>query len=365
MSHLHLVVSLCAALALTACARRTPDTTATSGAGEAPAPVEAREEEVSFDAAGMTIHGTLSLPGGAASPRPAVLLIAGSGPTDRDWNSPLLPGQNGSAALLAQGLMEKGIVVLRYDKRGTGKTGVPQTVTWADYLAEQQAALSLLRARPEVDPKALFVAGHSEGAVHALKLAAAEGEGLAGLVLLSPAGRPLKEVVVDQVAAQLRAALPPADAEREIAAVAKAFEAIAAGEEVDPQKATPLPGIQNLLRAFLAADSAGFARGLLSFDPPAALRALPHRTLVLSGEKDLQVSSERDVKPLAAARPERTTLVLIADADHVLKAEEKPLAQLGAQDAVRYNAPGRPLAAGVVDAVAAFVTDGEGREVGR
>ena len=59
------------------------------------------EQEVSFDAAGMTVHGTLTLPAGAGK-APAILLIAGSGPTDRDWNSPLLPGTNGSAKLLAR-----------------------------------------------------------------------------------------------------------------------------------------------------------------------------------------------------------------------------------------------------------------------
>ena len=314
----------------------------------------AAETDVSFDAAGMTVHGTLTMPAGEG-PHPAVLLIAGSGPTDRNWNSPLLPGDNGSAALLARGLAERSIASLRYDKRGTGKTGVPQTVTWEDYLAEQQAALAFLRAQPQVSADKLFVAGHSEGAAHALKLAAAEGDAIAGVLLLSPAGRPLKEVVMDQLTAQLRAALPPEAAQAELANMEKAFGAIASGETVDPAAVTQIPGLQNLLRAFQAPTSVGFARELLVFDPVAALKELPHRVLILSGEKDLQVSSERDVKPLAAARPENTELVLIPDADHVLKAEPTPLDQLTGQAALRYNAQDRELADGVVEAVARFV----------
>ena len=359
MSHLHLVVALAAAVSLTACARRAPsDTTPSTGTeeGTVSTPAEPREEEVTFEAAGMTVYGTLSLPGGVPQRRPAVLLIAGSGPTDRDWNSPGLPGRNGSAALLAKALRDRGIVVLRYDKRGTGQTGVPKGVTWADYLAEQRAALELLRSRAEVDPKALYVAGHSEGGAHALKLAAAEGEGIAGLVLLSTAGRPLKVLVVEQVANQLRAALPPADAVKEINAFESAVNAISAGEAVDPQKATAIPGIQALLRSLQQPDAQAFIRELLAFDPVEALKALPHRTLVLSGEKDIQVSSERDVKPLAAARPEGTTLVLVADADHVLKAEERPFAQLNAGVGLRYNAQDRVLADGVVDAIATFIS---------
>lgn len=313
------------------------------------------EEEVTFDAAGMTVHGTLTLPAGEG-PFPAVLLIAGSGPTDRDWNNPLLPGTNGSAALLAKELAAKGVASLRYDKRGTGKTGVPATVTWADYLAEQQAALALLRARPNVDAAKLYVAGHSEGAAHALKLAAAEGGAIAGLVLLSPAGRPLKQVILDQLTPQLRGALAPEAAEAELSRMDAALTAIANSEDVNPAEVSQLVGLQQLLAAFLAPASVGFSRELLAFDPQAALQALPHRTLILSGEKDIQVSPEQDVKPLAAARPDNTELVLLPDADHVLKAEPRPREQLNAQAGAAYNADGRKLAEGLAEAISGFIT---------
>lgn len=310
---------------------------------------------MTFDAAGMTVHGTLTLPPDEG-PHPAVLLIAGSGPTDRDWNNPLLPGKNGSAALLADGLARAGVASLRYDKRGTGETGVPETVTWHDYLVEQQAALALLRAQAGVDDAKLYVAGHSEGAAHALKLAAAEGDAIAGVILLSPAGRPLQEVVMAQLTPQLRGALPPDAAEAELQRMNDALTAIVGGETVDPTKVSQIPGLQQLLMAFQAPASVGFARELLAFEPQAALQALPHRALILSGEKDIQVSAEDDVKPLAAARPDHTELVLVPDADHVLKAEPRPVEQLSAQTAVDYNRDGRTLAGGVVDAIVRFVS---------
>ena len=81
-------------------------------------------EDVRF-AGIQTIYGTITRPNEDGK-FPAVMLIAGSGPTDRNWESPHLPGSNGSARLLAEALAEKGIVTLRYDKLGTGETGMPK-----------------------------------------------------------------------------------------------------------------------------------------------------------------------------------------------------------------------------------------------
>src|SRR5215470_17165719 len=75
--------------------------------------------EVSWPLDSTTVYGTLVRPSGP-DPFPAVVMVAGSGPTDRDWNSPLLPGTNGSARLLAEALAQAGIASLRYDKRASG-----------------------------------------------------------------------------------------------------------------------------------------------------------------------------------------------------------------------------------------------------
>src|ERR1700693_2281693 len=75
--------------------------------------------EISWVLDSTTVYGTLVRPVGPG-PFPAVVMVAGSGPTDRDWNSPLLPGSNGSARLLAEALAQAGIASLRYDKRAAG-----------------------------------------------------------------------------------------------------------------------------------------------------------------------------------------------------------------------------------------------------
>jgi uncharacterized protein len=75
--------------------------------------------EVNWQLDSTTVYGTFVRPTGPG-PFPAVVMVAGSGPTDRDWNSPLLPGSNGSARLLAEALAQAGIASLRYDKRAAG-----------------------------------------------------------------------------------------------------------------------------------------------------------------------------------------------------------------------------------------------------
>ena len=166
------------------------------------------EEEVEFPAAGLTIHGTIARPE-APGKRPAVLLIAGSGPTDRNWNSPLIPGTNGSGRLVARALAKRGVVTLRYDKRATGESvGDESLYTWEGYLAEQQAALAVLRADAAVDPDLVFAAGNSEGGLHILRLAHDPGgPPLAGLLFLDAAGRSLAVTAVDQISGQLPGAV--------------------------------------------------------------------------------------------------------------------------------------------------------------
>src|SRR5262249_44124293 len=106
-------------------------------------------EDITFVAAGRTIPGTLVHPEPVRGP--GVLLLAGSGPTDRDWNSPLLPGKNGSARLLAEALAARGMTVLRFDKAFSGKNpNLPITdLTLDTYRDEASAALDFLRARAE------------------------------------------------------------------------------------------------------------------------------------------------------------------------------------------------------------------------
>jgi pimeloyl-ACP methyl ester carboxylesterase len=133
-------------------------------------------EEVSFVAGGRTIPGTLVHP--ASGTGPGLLLLAGSGPTDRDWNSPLLPGKNGSGRLLAEALAARGVTVLRFDKAFSGANhGLPiAELTLDTYRDEATAALDFPPRPSRGRSRAVFVAGHSEGGIHATRLAQSAGD---------------------------------------------------------------------------------------------------------------------------------------------------------------------------------------------
>ena len=111
--------------------------------------------EVNWQLDSTTVYGTLVRPTGPG-PFPAVVMVAGSGPTDRDWNSPLLPGSNGSARLLAEALAQAGIASLRYDKRAAGP-----------HARENMAALiGKMSMQSHVDELTGAVAHHSTTRLH-------------------------------------------------------------------------------------------------------------------------------------------------------------------------------------------------------
>lgn len=312
------------------------------------------EVPVTVEAAGMTVHGTLTLPAGDGR-APAILLIAGSGPTDRDWRSPLLPGTNGSAALIAHALAARGVASLRYDKRGTGATGVPTRVTWPDYDAEQRALLALLIKHPRINPARVALAGHSEGAAHALRLLTTDPATPAQrLILLAPAGRSLRDILLAQIGAQLLGAgLPESQVEAHQRGLASALDAIIAGAPNDPTASSPYPGVQQLVASLSAPDAAEFAREILAFDPVAHARAAARPTLVVCGDRDLQVDCALDATPLAQASGGQ--LITLPEADHVFKHQPIPRAELKPADGLLYNAADRTLALGLIDALVAFM----------
>ena len=322
------------------------------------------QEEVTFEAAGLTIHGVITWPDGYSdhvgpAEIPAIAIAAGSGPTDRDWQSPMLPGTNGSGRGLAEALASAGVAVLRYDKRGTGKTGMPEKpIVWGDYVEELDAAVGVLHQHEWVDKKRIYVAGHSEGGAHALRTAATTQTPLAGVILLAAAGRSLRDVVLWQIGEQVRAALNPAAAQAEIDALQAALDQIAAGTKVDPTAVGQLPGVQQFVMSLQDPRSVEFARGLLTYDPTTSFSAFTVPVLILSGDRDIQIDPVLDAEPLAKAAKEAgrdTTFEIVARCDHVLKHEERPREQLTAAVGLAYNASHRVMNSDVIRAIATWV----------
>jgi pimeloyl-ACP methyl ester carboxylesterase len=358
------------AVALAACSH--PAAPVTKAAPAEPAlesDLPIQSDEITFVAGGRTIPGTFvwstqgKQPGVAPRKRPTVVLMAGSGPTDRDWNSPLLEGKNGSAKLLAEALAHHGFQVLRFDKAATGgnKIEIAQ-LAFDTYVVEGRAALAWARTQSAVDPAHLFIAGHSEGGIHATRVAQAEGKGIAGLMLLSAPGRSMKAVMMAQLTAQFDGAvkagsIPRAMADSEIAAVNQAFVDFEAGKPVDPSKVGTIPQLQQLVAAVTLPQTADLSRPLFAFEPVPALAQVGVPVFIYNGKHDIQVDADVDAKALAAAKPD-ATVFLAPEANHVLKHEPRDQVTLRAelkavQDA--YNAPDSVIDAATIDAIVGWL----------
>lgn len=287
------------------------------------------EQEVSFAAGAHTVHGSLLLPAGATGRRlPAALIIAGSGPTDRNGNTPLLPGETNTLRELAGALADAGVASLRYDKLGTGATGLAgidlTQITFDAFLDEAQAALDILRARPEVDPDRVLILGHSEGSLVALVLAAARGEAadLRALVLAAPAGSRYLDVARRQIAEQFAAAVAAGlVTEGQATAVLAEMDQITAGLRATGN--LPEQAINPVLAPLFPPYIARFLSQADSYDPTTLAAELPSLpALILRGDKDQQ-SAAIDVATLVAAftRGGNTgvTAFELADVNHVFK----------------------------------------------
>ena len=177
-----------------------------SGPGPERKPVvaPAREVEVTSSHRGTTLAVTLSLPAGPG-PHPAVVLITGSGPQNRDEEIEGIPGY-APFRWIAEYLSARGIAVLRYDDRGVGQSGGDfATATSADFADDAEAAFNYLRDRPEIAPARIGILGHSEGAMVAAKAAVRQPE-VAFVVSLAGTAVTGYETIVRQVELILLAA---------------------------------------------------------------------------------------------------------------------------------------------------------------
>ena len=274
---------------------------------------------------------------GEGKGRPVVLIIPGSGPTDRDGNNPL--GVTAAPyRLLAEALAADGVTTVRVDKRGMfgSKAAIPDAnaVTIADYAADVHAWAKAIRVR--TGAKCVWVLGHSEGGLVALA-AGQQPTDICGLILVSTAGRPLGQVVRDQLRANPANApvLPQAEA---------ALTALEAGKPVDRAQLHPA------LAQMFPPQLDGYWRSILSYDPAKLAAAYTGPLLILQGTRDLQVSVA-DARALAAAQPS-ARLELVDGANHVLKpvAGDDPAANLAT-----YADASLPLADGVVAPILSFI----------
>ncbi len=304
-----------------------------AAASMAAAPISA---EVEAPGPSGPLRGTLLSPADARG-APVVLIIPGSGATDRNGNS----GPNGVSAapyrLLAEALAARGIATIRVDKRGmlgSAGAGSANAVTIADYAADMRQWARAARAR--TGARCVWLLGHSEGGLVAL-VAGQNPQDLCGLILVSAGGRPIGMVLREQLRASPTFAPLFGQAEPVITALEAGRHVDVAG--MDPQL-LPLfaPPIQDLMIS------------LLSYDPARLIAAVRLPVLIMQGQRDLHVN-ETDARRLAEANP-GARLVLLPGVNHVLKAVAT---DDRAANAATYSNPSLPLAPGVADGIADFV----------
>jgi uncharacterized protein len=300
--------------------------------------------EVTWPMGETTMYGTLVRPSGLG-PFPAVVMVAGSGPTDRDWNSPLLPGTNGSARLLAEALARAGIASLRYDKRASGphaRENVPLLIgkmSMQSHVDELAGAVRVMASQEYVRSGRIFTLANSEGTLHALNYQLlSPALPFAGLVLIGPPGRAVGAVVRSQMAAQ--AAHVP-NGEALLALYDAAIARFMKGVPIVPDPVLP-QGVQMLLQSLETPANLPLARELWMANAAPLLRQVNVPVLVIIGKKDVQVDWQADGEPLqrAAAGHEEVTFLFPENANHVLKQELRPRSELvPAEMAESYNGP--------------------------
>lgn len=311
-------LALCCALALSAA----------TGASAA-----ATESAISLALdSGAVLHGTLALPDGAVRP-PAVLLIAGSGPTDRDGNSSMAPGAHQALRLLAAALADAGIASVRYDKRGVGQSAGAgpreADLRFDTYVDDAVAWLRQLQADGRF--AGVGVVGHSEGAL--IGTLAVQRAPARALVSIAGPARRASEVLREQLAGKL----PP-----ELAA--RSEQILAALEQ-----GRTLPGAPAALAALYRDSVQPYLASWFRYLPADAFAAVQVPALVVQGDTDIQVGVD-DARALLRANP-RAQLLLVPGMNHVLKAVP---ADAAAQQR-SYGDPALPLAPGLAAPLAAFL----------
>lgn len=277
------------------------------------------------------LHGTLLQP--EAPARAVAVIIAGSGPTDRDGDSPM--GVRGAVyRQLAEGLAERGVASLRYDKRGIAASAAAATseadMRFDHYIDDAEAWAA--EAASQTGLPCAWLIGHSEGALIALAVADKPDSKVCGLVLLSGAGRPAGAPLREQFETL------PEPLKAQASDILAELEQGRAVEEVPAPLAVLFrPSVQPYMMSWLPLDP---ARLIAAYDGP---------VLIGQGTTDIQITMT-DAEALKAAKPE-ADLVTFEGVNHVLKASP----QDRAANIATYGNPDLPIAEGVSEAVADFI----------
>ena len=291
--------------------------------------VIAQEEIIVLETSTGNIEGTLLLPSNEKPP--VVLIIAGSGPTDRNGNNPSL--KNNSLLMLAQGLFENNIASLRFDKRGIGASvgafkGGEQDLRFEDYIRDAEEWVSLLKNDSRFS--SVIILGHSEGSL--IGMVAAQKALVEKFISLAGPGvtmqATLRRQLADQPAYILSMSLP-------------IIEQLEKGKTVD--------SVPPLIKALFRPSIQPYLISCFKYDPAIEITKVKCPILIIQGTTDIQIQVE-DAEKLAAANA-NSELVIIEGMNHILK--EAPKHRL--LNIQTYGNPKLQLKEGLIDAIVSFV----------
>lgn len=298
-----------------------------------------RESQVTVGSAKWALPGTLTLPTGSG-PFPAVVLVHGSGPNDRDETL----GPNKPFRDLAWGLASRGIAVLRYDKRtfvyGSQMSAeTAETLTLKEEVTDDALqAVQLLRQTAGIDPTRIYVLGHSLGALAAPRIGQ-QDPALAGLVILAGPSIPMEDAILDQYTYLFNLNGTPSDAQKaELSAMATRVARVK-----DPALSSQIAA-SNLPLGIPAT----YWLDLRGYNPAEVARSLSMPVLVLQGGRDYQVNPAKDFEgwKTALAQKPNATLKLYPSLNHLF------MAGIGPADPSEYNIPAHVAEEVIVDLAA-------------
>ncbi|WP_452223136.1 alpha/beta hydrolase [Lacinutrix chionoecetis] len=273
------------------------------------------------------IDGTLLLPNNITKPN-LVIIIAGSGPTDRDGNQNFLKGN--SLKKLAEGLTAKNIATFRYDKRivkQIRKGNVDKNIMFDDFVTDAKNVISYFKKTGNYNK--IYVAGHSQGSLVGILAAKDTAD---GFISLAGAGQSIDNVIIEQV--EKTAPMFLDDTKR----IFKVLE--------DGKTTTEFPPA---LASIFNLDVQPFIANWMSYNPQTEIKKLDMPILIINGTKDLQVS-EAEANLLYEAAP-NATLKIIDKMNHVLV----PIEGGDLENSKSYNEASRTLAPELFDAIVAFI----------
>jgi uncharacterized protein len=296
------------------------------------------ESEIEAPGPNGPLKGLMLSPDAAGAP--VVLIIPGSGPTNRDGNS--LHGlHTDTYKLLADGLAARGISSVRIDKRGmfSSHAAIPNAndVTIADYASDVHTWAKTIGEK--TGAKCIWVLGHSEGGLVAMVAAKDDPPDICGLLLVAAPGRKFGDILKEQMRSNPANAPILEEALRDV-------DTLEAGKRVELPIEHTRPEIFSIFQPAVQ----GFLIDLMSYEPPKLFASYKGPALILQGERDIQVGVD-DAKLLKAADA-NAKLMLLPDVNHVLKTVDSDdrVANLKT-----YFDPKLPLAPGVVETIADFV----------